>query len=154
MARIVVVSRSGDPELPAPGALPGDLFVAAPALEISASDIRARVARGASIRYLVPEGVREYARWWRGDLAEDDFRVSPLAANLSELGPLSVFSGTRDILNPDARALVRKARDCGVDVDYHERAGLLHAYPLTPTPEGRAARRIIVNTVRAARSAP
>jgi nicotinate-nucleotide adenylyltransferase len=60
LARIVVVSRSGDPELPARGALPGDLFVAAPALEISASDIRARVARGASIRYLLPEGVREY----------------------------------------------------------------------------------------------
>jgi nicotinate-nucleotide adenylyltransferase len=31
-----------------------------PALAISASDIRARVARGASIRYLVPDGVARY----------------------------------------------------------------------------------------------
>jgi nicotinate-nucleotide adenylyltransferase len=73
LSRIVVVPRPGDGE-PAPpeasgGAIadtarartaPGDLFVDVPTLDISASDIRARVAGGASIRYLVPEGVREY----------------------------------------------------------------------------------------------
>jgi nicotinate-nucleotide adenylyltransferase len=31
-----------------------------PALDISASDIRARVARGAPIQYLVPDGVARY----------------------------------------------------------------------------------------------
>jgi len=31
-----------------------------PALAISSSDIRARVARGAPIEYLVPEGVARY----------------------------------------------------------------------------------------------
>lgn len=34
--------------------------VATPAIEISASDIRARVAAGRTIRYLVPAGVEEY----------------------------------------------------------------------------------------------
>jgi nicotinate-nucleotide adenylyltransferase len=34
--------------------------VAAPAIEISASDIRARLAAGRSIRYLVPGGVADY----------------------------------------------------------------------------------------------
>ena len=35
-------------------------LVEIPALSISSSDCRARVARGAPIRYLVPDGVAEY----------------------------------------------------------------------------------------------
>jgi acetyl esterase/lipase len=66
---------------------------------------------------------------------------------------LTVFSGTRDILNPDTRLLVDKAVAAGVDVDYHEEQGLVHVYPLTPTPEGRAARALLIERVRAAQSA-
>ncbi|WP_211281258.1 alpha/beta hydrolase fold domain-containing protein [Mycobacterium angelicum] len=88
------------------------------------------------------------AERWRGDLPVDDVRCSPLAGDLAGLGPLTVFSGTRDILNPDARSLVQKATAAGVAVDYHERAGLLHVYPLMPIPEGRAARAVIVERLR------
>ena len=75
--------------------------------------------------------------------------VSPLGADLTGLGPLTLFSGTRDILNPDARSLAEKARAAGVDIDYHEQPGLVHVYPLTPTREGRAARATIVDCLRA-----
>lgn len=61
----------------------------------------------------------------------------------------AVFSGTRDILNPDARLLTEKATAAGVDVDCHERLGLLRVCPLTPTPEGRAARAVIVEQLAA-----
>jgi acetyl esterase/lipase len=49
-------------------------------------------------------------------------RVSPLAADLAGLGPLTIFSGTRDLLNPDARLLVDKATAAEVDVDYRDGA--------------------------------
>lgn len=94
--------------------------------------------------WLRREALHVFAERWRGDLAVDDQRVSPLAADLGGLGPLTIFSGTRDILNPDVRLLVEKATAAGVDVDYHERPDLLHVYPLTPTPEGRQARAVIV----------
>jgi nicotinate-nucleotide adenylyltransferase len=47
-----------------PRALPRARFQAldAPCLELSSSDLRARVARGASIRFLVPEGVERLVR--------------------------------------------------------------------------------------------
>src|SRR5690606_30992028 len=97
------------------------------------------------------EGTRVFIEHWRAELALDDPRVSPLAGDLHGLGPLSVFVGTRDIVYPDTRLLVDKATAAGVDVDYHEGHGLVHVYPLTPTPGGRAARAVIVEQLRAAR---
>ncbi|MCV6966561.1 esterase [Mycobacterium intermedium] len=98
--------------------------------------------------WLGRDGLLVFADRWRGDLSLGDPRVDPLAADLRGLGALTVFSGTRDILNPDARLLVQKAGAAGVAVDYHEKPGLLHVYPLSSTPEGRAARRIIVERLR------
>ncbi|MFI5085189.1 MAG: alpha/beta hydrolase fold domain-containing protein [Actinomycetales bacterium] len=104
--------------------------------------------------WLGRDGGRVFAEYWRGKLAIDDPRVSPLFADLRGLGPLTVFSGTRDILNPDTRLLVEKAASAGVDVDYHEKPGLVHVYPLTPTPEGRAARALIAERLRTAAQRP
>jgi acetyl esterase/lipase len=100
--------------------------------------------------WLSRAGIRVYVEHWRGKLSLTDPRVSPLSADLAGLGPLTVFSGTRDLLNPDARLLVEKATAAGVDVDYHEGPALVHVFPLTPTPEGRAARTAIVQTLRRA----
>jgi acetyl esterase/lipase len=100
--------------------------------------------------WLARPGIRVWAGEWRGELPVGDPRVSPLAADLAGLGPMTMFSGTRDILNPDARLLVQKASAAGVDVDYYEGAGLLHVFPLTPTPEGRAARTVVVDSLRRA----
>jgi acetyl esterase/lipase len=100
--------------------------------------------------WLSRTGIRVYGDHWRGELSLTDPRVSPLTADLAGLGPLTIFSGTRDLLNPDARLLVRKATSAGVDVDYYEEPGLVHVYPLTPTPQGRAARRAIVGILRQA----
>jgi acetyl esterase/lipase len=98
--------------------------------------------------WLTRAGLLEFAKRWCGDLPMTDPMLSPLKADLTGLGPLTVFSGTRDILNPDVRLLVEKAGAAGVDIDYHEQPGLVHVYPLTPTPEGRAARAVIVERLR------
>jgi nicotinate-nucleotide adenylyltransferase len=59
LARIVVFSRPGVP--PPPSALVSRVATV-PAIEISATEIRRRVARGQSIRYLVPEVVAAHIR--------------------------------------------------------------------------------------------
>lgn len=65
--RLVVVPRAGAPELDVgwvaerfPGVPAEVVAVDGPALAISASTIRARVAAGRSIRYLVPDAVRSH----------------------------------------------------------------------------------------------
>jgi acetyl esterase/lipase len=103
--------------------------------------------------WLGRDGTRVFIEHWRADLPIDDPRVSPLAADLTGLGPLTVFSSDRDITNPDTRLLVDRATAAGVGVELHEERGLVHVHPLTPTPEGRAARAVIVERLRAARPA-
>jgi len=57
LAEVAVLTRPGAPEVRS--AFVGR-FVATPAIEISASEIRARCLAGRSIRYLVPDAVAEY----------------------------------------------------------------------------------------------
>jgi nicotinate-nucleotide adenylyltransferase len=57
LAEVAALTRPGAPEA-APGLVRH--IVAIPAIEISASEIRARCLAGKSIRYLVPDGVADY----------------------------------------------------------------------------------------------
>lgn len=57
LAEIAVLTRPGAPEVTSAFV---KHLVATPAIEISASDIRARCLTGKSIRYLVPDAVLEY----------------------------------------------------------------------------------------------
>lgn len=100
--------------------------------------------------WLGTEGTRVFAEAWRGELPMTDPAVSPLFGDLTGLGPLTVFIGSRDVLNPDAHLLLQKARDAGVDITFHEKAGQVHVYPLLPTRIGREASREVVESIRRA----
>ena len=104
----------------------------------------------ASDPWLGRPGIRVFTEPWRGALALDDPLVSPVYGDLGGLGPITLFTGTRDILNPDARVFAERARAAGVALDYHEQPGMVHVYPLLPTAAGRAARALIVEQLRAA----
>ncbi|WP_104525582.1 alpha/beta hydrolase fold domain-containing protein [Blastococcus atacamensis] len=97
--------------------------------------------------WLARPGTRAAIELWRGDLPLTDPVVSPLFGDLAGLGPLTVFSGTRDITSPDTRLLVTRARAAGVPVDHHEEAGLVHVHPLLPVPEGRRARALLADVL-------
>jgi acetyl esterase/lipase len=127
-ARTVLVSPAVDPTMKNP-----DIDAVAP-----------------SDPWLGRAGTKVYVDAWRAEIPADDPRVNPLEADLRGLGPILLFTGTRDILNPDARLLAERARAAGVEIEYHEAAGLVHVYPLTPTREGRAARALIVERLRPA----
>lgn len=97
--------------------------------------------------WLGVEGTRVFVEAWRGDLPVDDPMVSPLAGDMTGLGPVSVYCGTVDIVDPDVRLLVAKLRAAGVPAAHHEGHGLMHAYPVLPIREGAQARRAIVREV-------
>jgi acetyl esterase/lipase len=80
---------------------------------------------------------------YRGDLAVTDPLVSPINGSLDRLGPVTMFSGTRDILNADAHRLAEKSAGTGIALDFHEAPEMIHVYPLLPIPEAEAARDVI-----------
>ena len=91
-----------------------------------------------------------YAHWWAGspeDLGRPE--VSPGLADLSGLPPTLMFCGTRDLLVPGCRLLVRRAAEAGWDLTYVEEEGLIHVYPILPfIPEARRAWRTTLDFLR------
>ncbi|MHB1057917.1 MAG: alpha/beta fold hydrolase [Rhodanobacter sp.] len=94
-------------------------------------------------------GVAEALRLYAGELGVDHPYASPLKGDFRELAPMTVFSGTHDLLYPDSVELVMKARAAGVRVELHLRRGQPHNYAAMPTPEGRQARAVILRALAA-----
>jgi len=94
--------------------------------------------------------VRAYAGWWAGS-SEDLGRpeVSPALGDLAGLPRALVLYGTRDLLHPGCRLLVRRGAEAGWDLTAVEEPDLIHVYGLLPfTPESRRAFGQVVEFVR------
>jgi acetyl esterase/lipase len=92
-------------------------------------------------------GIVEAGRLYAGELDLSHPFVSPLNGAFRSLAPMTIFSGTRDLLYPDSVDLAERARAVGVPVELHLLRDQPHNYALMPTPEGRQARAIILRAV-------
>ncbi len=97
--------------------------------------------------WLSPVGLVELGRAWAGGDDPADPRLSPANGPLTGLAPTHVYVGTRDLALPDVRLLERRATAEGAQVTTTVCEGAVHVYPLTPTPEGRAAAAGIVEEI-------
>jgi acetyl esterase/lipase len=119
-----------------PGPQPTHLVVFAPWLDLTG---RTPGTEEAAERdpWLNLSKLRIYGTWWGGEPPAPE--ASPLATDVSGLPPTLMFCGTRDLLHPQAVAMVAAAESAGVPMTYVEGPGLLHVYPILPIPEARAA---------------
>jgi acetyl esterase/lipase len=140
---LAVALQIRDRGLPAPHAI----ILISPALDLAFSDPAIADAAPSDPVLGVP-GLRAVGPLWCGGLSLDDPLVSPLCGELRGLAPITLFSGTRDVLNADARQLVNKAAEAQVPLDYHEAPGLCHVYPLLPIPEAREAQAVMERVLR------
>ena len=129
------------------GVIPARTTLISPALDLTWSNPRIPEVQPTDPWLAVPGG-KVLAEAWRGELSLTDPAVSPLFGDFSGLGPIDVYTGVRDVLNPDAHVLIERATQAGVDITLHEHDGQVHVYPLLPTAVGRAARREISASVR------
>lgn len=65
--------------------------------------------------------------------------VSPSVGALTGLPRLTVFTGTHDVLNPDARAFHERATAEGLHIGWYERSGGMHVWMLLPGGRGAQA---------------
>jgi monoterpene epsilon-lactone hydrolase len=103
-------------------------------------------------------GLRDAGRMYAEGTHPRDPLVSPIHADLTGLGPITLFIGTRDVLLPDARRFASRAQEAGVELDYREYPGMFHNWLMQAIPEGREAMNHVERTLRrrpvSARSAP
>lgn len=81
------------------------------------------------------EFLQNAGRMWARGLSTRDPRVSPLFGALDGLPPTILFSGTRDILDSDARRIAEKTNR--VTIRRYEE--MMHMWPAMPIPEGKRA---------------
>jgi monoterpene epsilon-lactone hydrolase len=121
-----------------PGPQPTHLVLVAPWVDLTGS-VPGTEAAARRDPWLQLSRLHLYAGWWSGgdDVARAE--LTPLRGNLTGLPPALMWCGTRDLLQPQCRALADAAGGAGWDLTYVERPGLIHVYPILPIPEARVA---------------
>lgn len=98
--------------------------------------------------FLSKIGAIEAGIMYAGDADPKHYLLSPMYGDLRELGAITVFMGTHDILAPDARKMVAMAKDQGVQINYIEAPNMIHVYPIFTFPESKAACKKIGDIIR------
>lgn len=84
-------------------------------------------------------GLRELGKSWAGDLNTQDFKVSPLYGNNTNLAKTLIFVGDNEIFYKDILKYYDSLKDDNVDSRLVVGEGLFHIYPLFPIPEAKKA---------------
>lgn len=98
--------------------------------------------------FLGVEGGRKAGRMFAGGDDPNGHLLSPINGSLEDLGKITVFIGTHDVLLPDCRRLKARAEAGGVPLDYREYEGMIHVWPLFSLPESRRALAEIASKIR------
>ncbi|MBQ6512483.1 alpha/beta hydrolase fold domain-containing protein [Methanobrevibacter sp.] len=84
-------------------------------------------------------GLKEMGKSWAGELDTQDWKVSPLFGDNTNLAQTLIFAGEDEIFYKDIKKYVENLKKEGVDVRLITGSGLFHIYPLFPIPEARSA---------------
>jgi acetyl esterase/lipase len=106
---------------------PGALVLLAPWLDLTLSGSSV-TTRAAEDFMLDAEHLRQCAAAYAGELALDDWRVSPLDAELAGLPPVFVQVGDADLLVDDAIRLADRGRRAGVAVSLDVAPEMPHVF--------------------------
>ncbi|ODQ83324.1 hypothetical protein BFG51_10680 [Dietzia alimentaria] len=120
--------------------LPTALVLLSPWLDMEVSDRRSEQIDPDDPELDI-DGLRLAGEWYAAGDDPTAPEISPVYADYSRFPPLQIFTGTRDILNPDAHRALAAATRSGVDVEFHEYPGMFHNWTMQPIPEGDRARR-------------
>lgn len=92
-------------------------------------------------------GVAAVGRMWAGDRDVHDPLASPIYGTFENLGRITIFAGTRDILCPDEIKFSQMLTEQGIDHICVVEESLNHPYVLFPIPEAAKARQVIVDII-------
>lgn len=92
-------------------------------------------------------GAKEIGKMWAGEKDVHDPMVSPIYGTFENLGNITIFIGTRDMLCPDCLEFSDILNEKGIEHTLIVEEGLDHPYPLFPTPEAKEAQQMMIDII-------
>ncbi|MBR5437728.1 MAG: alpha/beta hydrolase [Clostridia bacterium] len=92
-------------------------------------------------------GLIDIGKKWAADLDRKDPVVSPIYGTFENLGYITLFTGTRDMLCPDIVKFSEILTEQGIEHTFILKEGLDHPYPLFPTPEAKEAQQMLIDAI-------
>ena len=92
-------------------------------------------------------GLADIGKLWAGDRDVHDPLVSPIYGTFENLGRITLFTGTKDMLYPDIEKFDKMLCEQGIEHTYVVEKNLDHPYPLFPTPEADEAQQLMIDII-------
>ncbi len=105
--------------------LPDYIILFSPWLDISMSNPEIKLIEKKD-KLLTVKGLKNAAEKYAKNLSLKDFKLSPIYGNFDGLCNITIFTGTNDILNPDAKKLKAKLEQQNIDFYYFEYPEMFH----------------------------
>jgi epsilon-lactone hydrolase len=85
---------------------------------------------------------------YAGSTSPDYYLLSPINGSLEDLGKITIFIGSKDLLVADARKLRWAAASKGIHLNYYEYENMIHAWMLLNLPASKKAKEQIIEVIR------
>ncbi len=92
-------------------------------------------------------GTKKIGEMWAGELDTHDPMVSPIYGSFENLGDMTIFVGTRDMLCPDCLKFSEILDEKNIEHTLVVEEGLDHPYPLFPIPEAKEAQQMMIDII-------
>ena len=93
------------------------------------------------------KGLQRAGKLYAGDIDCNNYLLSPINGEIKGLGKISIFIGTNDILEPDAKKFKKMAEEKGVEINYYESKDMIHTWMFFYLKESKETIREIVNLI-------
>lgn len=96
---------------------------------------------------LSKKGLTLMYRAWAKDETLTNPILSPMFGDFADIGEISLFVGTNEILYPEAKQFFEKCIQLGVQIKFYEKQEQNHAFPLHPIKEAKEAFEVVCKTI-------
>lgn len=127
---------------------PGELILLSPWLDITMTNPLITKELEKKEKLLSTDFLIKAGKLWAGEDDPKSFLVSPINGDLKGLPPITVFTGTYDILFPDAQKLHEKLTAVGNNCELKIYDKMLHDFVIFPIPEANQVTEEIIQRIK------
>lgn len=126
---------------------PSQIILISPWLDVSMSNPEI-IKTDKNDPFLGIEGLATAGKSYAGSSDLSNYLVSPINGNIDGLAKITIFTGTYDILYPDAKKFNKLAKEKGITINYIEYPKMIHVWVIMNMPEATKATEQIIELLK------